>query len=142
MFFKGVIIVAGIVLVAIVTTVFVYDSEVTQNYFNGITKNDSQKIIDLTQQFIVTSPTFAFDGISDSLEIKIISDNASESKYILKGQFKTLHIGYGDRTNLDLSEDITLHVIAISVVDGKIISAIIDNQWDELNQITCNVANC
>ena len=141
MFFKGVIIVAGIVLVAITTTVFVYDFGITQNYFNGITEDNTQ-IIDLTRQFIVTSPTFAFDGISDSLEIKIISSDVFESKYFLEGKFKTLHTGYGDRTNLDLSEDITLHVIEVSVVDGKIISAIIDTQWDELNQITCNVASC
>ena len=104
--------------------------------------DNSQKIIDLTKQFITTSPTFAFDGIVDSLEIKIISADTYESKYFLEGKFKTLHTGYGDRTNLELSKDITLHIIEISVVDGQIISAVIDNQWDELNQITCNTASC
>ena len=28
------------------------------------------------------------------------------------------------------------------IVDGKIISAVIDDQWDELNQITCTTARC
>ena len=96
----------------------------------------------MTKQLITTSPTFAFDGIVDSLEIKIISADTYESKYFLEGKFKTLHTGYGDRTNLELSKDITLHIIEISVVDGQIISAVIDNQWDELNQITCNTASC
>jgi len=60
----------------------------------------------------------------------------------LEGKFKTLHVGYGNRENLDLPEDITLHTIIVSIVDEKIISAVIDNQWDELNQITCNTAQC
>ena len=134
---------AGIVLSLISITVLLsYDFDGSQNNFDGINEDNSQKIIDLTKQFITTSPTFAFDGIVDSLEIKIISADTYESKYFLEGKFKTLHTGYGDRTNLELSKDITLHIIEISVVDGQIISAVIDNQWDELNQITCNTASC
>ena len=143
MFFKGVIIVAAIALGVIsVAVMSSYDFEDSTYFPNGITENDSEKIIGFTRQFIINGPTFSYDGISDSLEIKIISADNSDSKFLLEGKFKTLHAGYGNRENLDLLEDITLHTIIVSVVDEKIISAVIDNQWDELNQITCNTAQC
>jgi hypothetical protein len=143
MFFKGVIIVAAIALGVIsVAVMFSYDFEDSRYSLDELTKDDSQKIIDFTKQFIMTSPTFSYDGIPDSLEIKITSSDSSNSGFLLEGKFKTVHTGYGDRENLDLSEDITLHTILVSIVDEKIISAVIDNQWDELNQITCNTAQC
>jgi len=143
MFFKGVIIVAAIALGVIsVAVMFSYDFEDSQYSPNGITENDSEKIIDFTRQFIITGPTFSYDGILDSLEIKIVSADDSDSKFLLEGKFKTLHTGYGNRENSDLPEDIVLHTIMVSIVDEKIISAVIDNRWDELNQITCNTAQC
>lgn len=143
MFFKGVIIVAAIALGVIsVAVMSSYDFEDSTYFPNGITENDSEKIIDFTRQFIINGPTFSYDGIPDSLEIKIVSADESDSKFLLEGKFKTLHTGYGNRENLDLPEDITLHTIIVSIVDEKIISAVIDNQWDELNQITCNTAQC
>ena len=143
MFFKGVIIVAAIALGAIsVAVMSSYDFENSQYSPNGKTENDSEKIIDFTRQFVMTSPTFSYDGIPNSLEIEIVSADDSDSKFLLEGKFNTLHAGYGNRENLNLPEYITLHTIIVSIVDEKIISAVIDNQWDELNQITCNTAQC
>ena len=138
MFFKGVIIVAAIALGVIsVAVMSSYDFEDSQYSLNGKMENDSEKIIDFTRQFIINGPTFSYDGIAetleipDSLDIKIVSADDSDSKFLLESKFKTLHTGYGNRENLDLPEDITLHTITVSVVDEKIISAVIDNQWDE-----------
>jgi len=143
MFFKGIIIVAAIVLGVIsVTVMSSYDFEDSQYSLDGLPENDSKKIIDFTRQFIITGPTFSYDGITDSLEIEIISADDSDSKFLLEGKFKTLHTGFGNRENAVLPEDIILHIIEVSIVDEKIISAVIDNQWDELNQITCNTAQC
>ena len=126
MFFKGVIIVAAITLgVILVAVMFSYDFEDSQYFPNGITENDFEKIIDFTRQFVLTGPTFSYDGIADSLEIEIVSADDSNSKFILEGKFKTLHAGYGNRENLDLPEDITLHTIVVSIVDEKVISAVI-----------------
>ena len=125
MFFKGVIIVAAIALGVIsIAVMYSYDFEDSQYSSNGITENDSEKIIDFTRQFIVNSPTFSYDGIPETLEIKIVSTDDSDSKFLLEGKFKTLHTGYGNRENLDLPEDITLHTIMVSVVDEKIILAV------------------
>jgi hypothetical protein len=142
MFFKGVIIVAGIALVVISVAVLLsYDFENSQDILD-ISENDFQNIIDITEQFIQTSPTFSFDGISNTLKVEIISSDVSDSKFLLEGKFKTLHTGFGNREKLDLPVDITKHTIEVVIVDGKIISAVIDNQWDELNQITCHTARC
>jgi hypothetical protein len=43
---------------------------------------------------------------------------------------------------LNLPEDITEHTIDAVIVNGRVISAVIDNMWDELNQINCNAASC
>lgn len=141
MFFKGVIIVAGIVLVVISGVVlFLYDFDESQDTING-SEEETQKMRDISKQFIITSPTFSYDGISDSLEIQIISlDEASG--FLVEGKFKTNHSGFGNRVNLDLPEEITLHIIEMLIVDKKVISAVIDNQWDEINQITCTTASC
>ena len=142
MFFKGVIIVAGIALVVISVAVLLsYDFENSQDILD-ISENDFQNIIDITEQFIQTSPTFSFDGISNTLKVEIISSDVSDSKFLLEGKFKTLHTGFGNREKLDLPVDITKHTIEVVIVDGKIISAVIDNQWDELNQITCRTGIC
>lgn len=142
MLFKGVIIVAGIALVVISVAVLLsYDFENSQDILD-ISENDFQNIIDITEQFIQTSPTFSFDGISNTLKVEIISSDVSDSKFLLEGKFKTLHTGFGNREKLDLPVDITKHTIEVVIVDGKIISAVIDNQWDELNQITCHTARC
>ena len=121
MYFKGVIIVAAIALGIISTVVlFSNDLENSQDAFDKMTENNFQNIIDMTEQFILTSPTFSFDGISDTLEIEIISASISDSKFLLEGKFKTLHTGYGYRGN-DLPVDTTQHTIEVVVVDGKII---------------------
>ena len=141
MFFKGVIIIAAIILGAISAIVLVSDYFESSQEVVERTEIDSQKIIELSQQFISTSPTFSYDGISDSLEIKINSLETG-SGFFIEGKFKTTHNGYGNRASLDLPEDITLHIIELVIVEEKIISAIIDYQWDELNQITCTAASC
>jgi hypothetical protein len=140
LFFKGVIIVAAIILGVIFAMVIVSDYESSQEVVER-TEIDSQKIIELAQDFITTSPTFSYDGVSDSLEIEVNSLETG-SEFFVKGKFKTTHIGYGNRTSLVLAEDIILHTIELVIVEEKIISAIIDNRWDELNQITCTAASC
>ena len=82
MFFKGVIIVAGIVLVAISATVLLYDFEDSQIQF-GVSEDNPQKIIGITKQFIITGPTFSYDGIPDSLEIRVTSSDSSDTFAII-----------------------------------------------------------
>jgi len=100
----------------------------------------------LAEDFVRHSPTFAFDGIAESLELtataafseKHISiDTPAEDE--VRGceftfQFESRHAGYGDRTGQMLSQVITPHEAVITVEQGKVISAIVDGKWDILRQ--------
>jgi len=142
LFFKGVIIVAGIVFGILTVVVLLSGYFEDSQEIDGQKENKETKIVNIAKQFIITNPTFSYDGIIETLEIEIISADNSNSNFLLEGKFKTLYSGYGDRTKLEFSEEITLHTIEVVIVNEKIISAVIDNQWDDLNQITCHTASC
>ncbi|MGD2106439.1 MAG: hypothetical protein PVH93_02430 [Nitrosopumilaceae archaeon] len=139
MFFKGVIIVTGVALVAISSLVlFSYDFEENSQ----MTETNFQKILDIAKEFIISNPTFSYDGISDTLKLEISPLDDTNSKFLVEGEFNTQHTGYGNREKVDLPEKITFHTIEVVIVDERVISAVIDNQWDELNQIPCSTASC
>jgi hypothetical protein len=86
-------------------------------------------------QYLQGSPTFEYDGILDS--VKILDFVAMESfpvQYVVTIAFNCYHAGYGDRTGQLLAQVITSHEIRVKIVEGWVVSAIIDESWDELNQ--------
>jgi hypothetical protein len=87
--------------------------------------------------FVRNAPTFAFDGISESIMVEdVMILESFPVQYVVTINFESLHGGYGDRTGEILTQAITMHTIIVTVVDGQIISAIIDDVWDEINQET------
>lgn len=102
-----------------------------------IGRSDTIETIPVTvaKNFTVSSPTFAFDGIPETLkvgEVKILE--SFPEQYVIPISFDSLHGGYGNRTDQIVTEAITPHAIIVTVVDGKVVSAIIDEKWDELDQ--------
>lgn len=90
--------------------------------------------IGVAQKYIVTSPTFAFDGMHDTLDV--IDVTVMESypvQYKVTIAFDSAHAGFGDRTDQILAEVITPHKMDIIVSEGVVISAVTDGDWDELN---------
>lgn len=141
MYFKGVIIVAGIVFVSIaailVATIYSEHSLVDSKDSN------LSNAYEIATNFVKTSPTFSFDGMEDSFEIKLISASGSHpEQYVFEVKFSSLYAGYGDRTDMIISEEITPHTMEIVIVYDEIISAVIDGQWDEMNQIPCRAVSC
>lgn len=91
--------------------------------------------LDVAMWFLMNSPTFKFDGISDS--INVIDTRIVESypvQYVFVITFECGNAGYGERTGQMLAEVITPHEAVIKVVEGVVVSAVIDGVWDELNQ--------
>jgi len=85
--------------------------------------------------YLESCPTFSFDGIVPS--IQILDVKALESypvQYIVTISFECSHAGYGNRTGQVLAQVITPHEIVITIIDGKVVSAIIDGYWDEIKQ--------
>jgi hypothetical protein len=134
-----VIIVAGLALAAISSLVlFSYDLEESAE----MSETNFQKISDIAKEFIISNPTFSYDGIPDTLKFDILPLDDTNSRFLVEGEFNTYHTGYGDREKADLPENITFHTIEVVIIDERVVSAVIDNQWDELNQISCSTASC
>jgi len=88
------------------------------------------------REFAVSQPTFAFDGIQQSLDVNLVSIIQSKTMplYIVQVSFDSKHSGYGDRSGQALKDTITHHTMKVFVSDYGIGSAIIDGVWDEFNQ--------
>jgi hypothetical protein len=100
------------------------------------TQEESRQI---AEEFVRNSPTFKFDGIEDTLTFVKADILRSLTERTPFGwqftfEFQCQHAGYGDRTGQVLSQVITPHKAVISVEQGKITEAVMDEKWDMLNQ--------
>jgi len=99
----------------------------------GDTTDEDARMIAV--EFLRASPTFAFDGIDESVDVlDIVAMESYPVQYAVRIAFECRHTGYGDRTGQVLAQVITPHVIRIVVSAGEVRSGVIDDQWDELNQ--------
>jgi hypothetical protein len=102
-----------------------------------MSEEESQRI---ALEYLRSSPTFAFDGMEDTL--KLVSGTAQSKPYSwqFEYEFKCRHAGYGDRAGMMLAQVITSHRAQIIVEEGEIIRAVIDDKWDMLRQQFINSA--
>lgn len=90
---------------------------------------------EIAKKFVISSPTFAYDGLKDTLNIEIISVMESfPEKYLVSTEFTSRHGGYGDRTDQIVTQALTDHSMEILISNGSIQSAIMDDKWDEIKQ--------
>lgn len=88
----------------------------------------------VAQKYIVSSPTFAFDGMPDTIDVEEISVMESYPvQYRIRIAFDSANAGFGDRAGQMLASVITHHKMDIIVSEGNVISAVTDGSWDELN---------
>jgi hypothetical protein len=97
------------------------------------TEEQSRQIAELW--LINYSPTYRFDGINfvfkESLALDLVD---CEDCYQFVYDFESSHAGYGDRTGEILAQVITPHTIVITVENGEVTQAIIDEVYDDFNQ--------
>ncbi|MGI0081928.1 MAG: hypothetical protein ACREAG_01300, partial [Nitrosopumilaceae archaeon] len=86
------------------------------------------------EKFVISSPTFSFDGIPNSLDLDIDTVRKSIPPVVtINGEFESRHPGYGYRG--DVPNEKTIQRITIEVAQtNKTHSAIIDDIWDEIAQ--------
>ncbi|MEM2160273.1 MAG: hypothetical protein QXN55_04890 [Candidatus Nitrosotenuis sp.] len=95
---------------------------------------DEQTILDIAKEFVLSAPTFAFDGMKDTLEFGPITVLESfPEQYKLDATFTSAHGGYGNRTGQMVTQALTPHTMNILISEGTVISAVTDETWDELN---------
>ena len=97
--------------------------------------HSSDIAFDAAQKFLDSSVTFTFDGTKRNGGFGNLAHKLdSPPTYLLDGNFHTETTGYGDRSNQQVSETQTPHNIIVKVKGSDVIYAVIDNQWDEINQ--------
>ena len=82
-----------------------------------------------------SSPTYTFDGMNlvfqESLELDL---EDCQNCYQFVYDFESRQAGYGDRSEEMLAQVITPHTVVVTVEDGEITGAVIDETYDDLNQ--------
>ena len=87
------------------------------------------------RQFTISHPTFAFDGIRESLDVNLVSIIQTKMPvYVIQAIFDSEHPGYGKRSGQVLADVPTHHTMTVMISDNEIGSAIMDGVWDEFNQ--------
>ncbi|MFW6151091.1 MAG: hypothetical protein ACOC6A_06115 [Chloroflexota bacterium] len=89
---------------------------------------------EIAEEFVRNSPTFAFDGMPETLELVETLYPDIEGAWGFVYRFESRHAGYGDRTGQALAQVITPHEAHITVERGEVISALMDEKWDMLAQ--------
>jgi hypothetical protein len=91
--------------------------------------------VETAVDFVMSGPTFAFDGIVDSLEVdSVMIMESLPPQYRVIIMFDSAHGGYGNRDGQVLTQAITPHRVDVLISEGIVRSAIIDGKWDELRQ--------
>jgi hypothetical protein len=115
--------------------IFVSEKRDPLTLVNTYEDENMVKAIKKAQQFTITHPTFTFDGISQSLDVNLVSVIQSKMPlYVVQVNFDSTHPGYGDRSGQILAQVIMPHTMKVMVSDYGVGSAIIDGVWDEFNQ--------
>jgi hypothetical protein len=133
---KFVAIAAIIGIIAIGVTVAYFVPAKTTLTSIPITPEEKEKndALGVAQRYIVTSPTFAFDGDINTLDTEYVGSLESfPVQYMIKMAFDSAHGGYGNREGQMITQVITHHKMDIVVSEGKVIYAVTDETWDELN---------
>ena len=96
-------------------------------------KEGSQRV---AEDFVSLDTTFRFDGIPETLEVTNIISVGNGWKYTI--EFDSRHAGYGNRSGQALAEVITHHVAEVTIQAGLVTTAIMDGEWDMINQRMLN----
>ncbi|MGA9140863.1 MAG: hypothetical protein WBZ29_11600 [Methanocella sp.] len=85
------------------------------------------------EQFVNGEATYKYDGDAGTLKVAM-SKTIDANTYEIVADFTSRAAGFGDRTGMMVAEVLTSHKAVITVNNGKVVSAIMDSQWDMLTQ--------
>jgi len=101
------------------------------NGATGITQEESQEI---ARQYVINEPTFAFDGIEDTLKLVETINLKCPYCWEFVFEFDCAAAGYGNRTDLMVAQVITPHTARVAVQEGVVATAVMDGRWDMMEQ--------
>ena len=98
---------------------------------NGVSEEES---LNNAQEFLKNSQTYKFDGIEETLTHEETLTLRCPYCWQFIFSFDSRQAGYGDRTGQMLAQVITQHTAIITVEQGEVTYAVLDNEWDMLQQ--------
>ncbi len=112
------------------------DSDTTSSDDSAWKVKKESRIV--AKEYLLASPTFSFDGIEDSIEQALAPEPAGPEKWRFLFGFTCTNEGYGDnsiRTDEQLTDNTnTYHEALITVEDGGVVKAVMDNDWEMIEQ--------
>ncbi|OKY78873.1 MAG: hypothetical protein BTN85_1377 [Candidatus Methanohalarchaeum thermophilum] len=94
-----------------------------------------EESLEVARKFVLNSPTYNFDGQNLTHVETLYPEIANKTNlYTFVFEFKSTHGGYGDRTGEPVTQVITPHTAHITVENGEVIKANLDQKWDMINQ--------
>jgi len=91
---------------------------------------------EMAEEFVRNSPTFQFDGMPETLVLTGTMTARCPFCWVYVFEFDSRQGGYGDRTGQMLIQVITHHRAVIAVEQMAVTSAVMDETWDMLRQVT------
>ncbi len=105
---------------------------------SGNQENDlvsEEKSLEIARDFVENSPTYGFDGFNLNHTETLYPEIAGHPDlYTFIFEFKSSHGGYGDRTGEPVTQVITPHRAHITVDNGEVSNAVLDSEWDMIEQ--------
>ena len=112
----------------------IFNKQNQQRKADQLNPVSEEESLTIAREYTKNCPTFKFDGMEETL--KHISTLTLRCPYCwqFEFQFESRHSGYGDRTGQILTQVITNHTVTITVQEGEVGSAIMDDKWDMIKQ--------
>jgi hypothetical protein len=86
----------------------------------------------IAEEFAKVEATYIFDGTPWSF--KLTDTTEAEGGWQFTYEYVSSHAGYGDRDGQMLAQVETNHTAVITVVKGKVTTAVMDKAWDMVKQ--------
>ncbi len=126
---RSITVLTAIILAAMIVPTSIYT---IQNPKTGISVTSPEEV---ALAYIRDGPTFRFDGMTSTLKVTdVVINKSNPPQYVVTVGFQCLHSGYGDRAGQVLLQIITPHTAVATVVEGKVVSSVIDGTWNEAAQ--------
>jgi len=91
-----------------------------------------EESLEIARKFVLDCPTYKFDG-EDLKHVDTVQARCP-SCWVFTFEFTSRSAGYGDRAGQMVAQVITQHTATIAVEQGRVTRAVLDDQWDMINQ--------
>ena len=119
----------GVVNLAITDEIW---DELNQKLIPTIHTAEEAEQVALTWLYLC--PTFKFDGVPETVKVLKVVTLRMPNAYDIYIGFTCNYPGYGNRTGNVMLGKTQEHIIRMTVIEGKVTRAIIDEVWDEMSQ--------